>query len=186
MIKLYFLLLICLLTNVAIAQENKAKAYFVLTPMGDFVATMKVVSGGVIFQDGKYKAKNIVIDLNSLVTGMDLRDEHAKNKYLETKKYPTAVLIDAIGANGVGKARIKIRDKENVVNGIYGISTSGKVLKAEFKIKLSSFGITDINFKGIGVDDEVRVEVSVPVSSGAEPASKVLPPTKLSTTPPKK
>lgn len=154
--------------NVAFAQENTVKAYFVLNPMGDFIATMKVISGNVSLQDGKFKGKNIVVDLKSLKTGMDLRDEHAKNKYLEVNKYPTAVLLEAIGANGVGKARIKVRDKESVVNGTYKVSGSGKNLKAEFKIKLSSFGISDVNFKGIGVEDEVRVEVVVPVVRGTD------------------
>lgn len=178
MIKFIFIFAVFICTNFAFAQENTAKAYFVLTPMGDFIATMKVISGNVSFQDGKFKAKNIVVDLNSLVTGMELRDQHAKNKYLEVKKFPTAVLLDGIGANGVGKARIKIRGKENIVNGTYKVSASGKNMKAEFKIKLSSFNIEDINFKGIGVDDEVRVEVVVPIVASASAPKKVLPPKK--------
>lgn len=167
-----FILVFSLLNfaNFAFAQENTVKAYFVLNPMGDFVGTMKVISGSVSLQDGKFKGKNIVVDLKSLTTGMELRDDHAKNKYLDVKKYPTAVLLEAIGANGVGKARIKVRDKESLVNGTYKVSSSGKNLKAEFKIKLSSFGIEDVSFKGIGVDDEVRVEVVVPVVRGTDSA----------------
>ena len=168
MIKFVFVFLLYTFSNVALAQENIVKAYFVLNPMGDFVGTMKVISGNVSLQDGKFKGKNIVVDLKSLTTGMDLRDEHAKNKYLEVSKYPTAVLLEAIGANGVGKARIKVRDKESVVNGTYKVSSSGKNLKAEFKFKLSSFGIVDVSFKGIGVEDEVRVEVIVPVARDTE------------------
>lgn len=181
MIKFIFVFSILGLANFAFAQENSVKAYFVLNPMGDFVGTMKVISGNVTLQDGKFKGKNIVVDLNSLSTGMDLRDDHAKNKYLEVKKYPTAVLMEAIGANGVGKARIKIKDKETVVNGTYKVSSSGKNLKAEFKIKMSSFGITDINFKGVGVEDEVKVEIVVPVVQGtdaAAPKPKKVPPKK--------
>ncbi len=184
MIKYFFLFSLCLITHIASAQESSAKAYFVLTPMGDFVGKMKITSGNVVFQDGKYKAKNIIVDLNSLVTGMDLRDEHAKNKYLETKKYPTAVLMDAIGANGAGKARIKIRDKESVVNGTYKISSSGKSMKAEFVVKLSSFGISDISFKGIGVDDDVRIEVIVPVVTGTAAPEKTVTPAKATVAPP--
>lgn len=171
MIKFIFVFSLLSLTNFAFAQDNTVKAYFVLNPMGDFVGTMKVISGTVSLQDGKFKGKNIVVDLKSLVTGMELRDDHAKNKYLDVKKYPTAVLLEAVGANGVGKARIKVRDKESVVNGTYKISSSGKNMKAEFKIKLSSFGIADVNFKGIGVEDEVRVEVVVPVVRGTDSAA---------------
>lgn len=175
MIKFIFVFSILSLANFAFAQDNTVKAYFVLNPMGDFIGTMKVISGNVSLQDGKFKGKNIVVDLKSLTTGMELRDDHAKNKYLDVKKYPTAVLLEAIGANGIGKARIKIRDKETLINGTYKVSSSGKNLKAEFKIKLSSIGIADINFKGIGVEDEVRVEVIVPVVRGTDtksPATK--------------
>ncbi len=171
MIKFIFVFMLLSLANIAFAQENTVKAYFVLNPMGDFIGTMKVISGSVSLQDGKFKGKDIVVDLNSLSTGMELRDDHAKNKYLEVKKYPTAVLLEAVGANGVGKARIKVKDKESLVSGTYKVSSSGKNLKAEFKIKLSSFGIAEINFKGIGVEDEVRIEVVVPVVRGTDSAT---------------
>ena len=114
---------------------------------------------------------------------MNLRDDHAKNKYLEVKKYPTAVLLEAVGANGIGKARIKVKDKESVVTGTYKISSSGKNLKAEFNIKLSSFGIAEVNFKGIGVEDEVRVEVVVPVVRGTDTKAAVAPKKKTTAAP---
>ena len=204
MIKFIFVFSLLSLANFAFAQDNTVKAYFVLNPMGDFVGTMKVISGSVSLKDGKFKGKNIVVDLKSLSTGMDLRDDHAKNKYLDVKKYPTAILLEAVGANGVGKARIKVRDMESLVNGTYKVSSSGKNLKAEFKIKLSSFGIADVNFKGIGVEDEVRVEVVVPVvretdsatpkkaaakakpAAVATPAAKITPKAPPSAVPPKK
>lgn len=34
----------------------------------------------------------LIIDLNTLTTKIDLRDEHMKNKYLEVSKYPKATL----------------------------------------------------------------------------------------------
>jgi hypothetical protein len=158
------------------AQENTAKAYVTLNPAGDFVATMKVISGFATVQDGKYKAKDVVIDLNSLVTGLDLRDNHAKNKYLEVKNpgNSTAILTDAVGLNGNGRGRIKMHGKESIVNGTYKVINGGKSLAAEFKLKLSAFGITEINYKGIGVEDDVRVEVTIPVK--AEVAAATAPP----------
>lgn len=180
MIKFLVVFLFLTFTNITFAQDNTVKAYFVLNPMGDFIASMKVIKGSVSLQDGKFKAKNIVVDLRTLTTGLELRDDHAKNKYLEVKKYPYAILLEAVGANGVGKARIKIRDKESIVSGTYKVSASGKIMKAEFKIKLSNFGITDISFKGIGVEDEARVEVVVPIVAGttATATKKALPPKK--------
>lgn len=178
MLKYILVLLITVFTNILYAQENVAKAYFIMNPVGDFVAKMKVVSGFATLEDGKYKAKNIVVDLNSLVTGMNLRDDHAKNKYLEVKKYPQAILVDAIAGNEVGKARIKIHGKMVIVNGTYKIVNSGKSLTAKFKGSLSSFGIADINYKGIGVEDEFKVEVTVPIQASVPAATAPKPPAK--------
>ena len=51
MIKFVFVFSILVLANLAFAQDNTVKAYFVLNPMGDFVGTMKVISGNVSLQD---------------------------------------------------------------------------------------------------------------------------------------
>lgn len=183
MTKYLFVLFASLFSSLSFAQVNTAKAYVVLNPAGDFVANMKVISGTAYLQDGKYRAKNIVVDLNSMETGLDLRDEHGKNKYLEVKKYPQAVLVEAIGANGVGKGRLKFHGKENIVTGTYKVTNSGKSLSADFIVKLSSFGIADINYKGIGVEDEVRVEVTIPVAAAVATAAAQAAPVAAKTKP---
>lgn len=159
-----------LLASFASAQDNTVKAYVVLNPAGDFVGHLKVVSGFATVQGDQYQAKNVVVDLNSLVTGFETRDDHAKNKYLEVKKFPQAVLLEASGSKNQGKARIKLRDQIQEVTGTYKIINAGKSISADFKIKLSGFGIKDISYKGIGVEDDVRIEVVIPVKAATAEA----------------
>ncbi|MFF6464151.1 YceI family protein, partial [Staphylococcus aureus] len=105
-------------------------------------------------------AENIVVNLKSLKTGVELRDKHTQ-KHLETEKFPEAVLLSAKGKGGKGTGKIKIRGVEKDISGVYKVE--GKTLKAKFKLKLSDFGIEDINYMGVGVEDEVTLAVTVPV-----------------------
>ena len=171
-------LVFCLVfvSNISHAQEASVKAYVSLSPAGDFVAQMKKVTGNATLEGKKYSAKNIVVDMSSLSTGLELRDEHAKNKYLDIKKYPEAVLVTATGENGTGEGKLKYRNQEKPIKGTYKVLSGGKAIQADFKIKLSDYDIKGINYKGIGVDDEVKLEVIIPVKEAA--AKPVAPPVK--------
>ena len=132
-----------------------------LTPVGDFKAHMDDVKGFATQEGDTFKAENIVVDLKSMKTGLPLRDKHAKEKYLEVEKYPTATLVKAIGKAGKGRARIRLKNIEKDVDGTYKIE--GGELKADFPIKLSDYKITGIKYMGVGVDDKVDVHVTVPI-----------------------
>lgn len=143
------------------AQEGSAKAFVTLSPAGDFVAQMKT-KGSAQLSGTKISAKNITIDLKGLTTGLELRDDHAKNKYLEVSKFPEAVLKEATGENGQGEAIINFHGKDGTVKGTYKIENN-KIVNAEFTLKLSEFNINDISYKGIGVDDSVKIQVQIPI-----------------------
>ncbi len=166
MLKILALISSLFISQISHAQQAAAKAYVSLNPAGDFVGQLKA-TGSATVTGSKVSAKNIVVDMKSLTTGLDLRDDHAKNKYLEVGKYPEAVLTEATGENGVGSGILKFHGQEKPVKGTYTIS--GKNLKADFDIKLSEFGIADINYKGIGVEDKVKIEVNVPIVAATSP-----------------
>ena len=148
------------------AQSGKSgmlKASVSLNPVGDFTATIRQSGVYATKQtNGNVTAKNIKFEVKNLDTGLDLRTTHAKEKYLEIKKYPTIELIEANGQNGRGTAKIRAHGQEKIVTGTYKI-IGEETLVAQFKIKLSDFGINDINYKGVGVEDEVPVEVQLPL-----------------------
>ena len=164
-------LFIATLISIAISSfaqaDNGAKASIKLFPMGDFVADIKGMKGTVTVSNGNYIAKDLSLDLNTFKSGLELRDNHAKEKYLEVKKFPTATIIEASGTNGKGTGKLKIKDKIHDVSGTYKIN--GQNLVAEFTIKLSDFGISEINYKGVGVEDEVKIEVTAPIVAAAAP-----------------
>jgi polyisoprenoid-binding protein YceI len=116
----------------------------------------------------------ITVDLKSLSTGIDTRDKHMKEKYLEVEKFPTASLTitslklpQALSAQantltGVAfQGTLKLHGVEKPVSGTFdlvGPSASPKVT-ARFSLKLTDFGITIPSFAGITIADEVSVTI---------------------------
>ena len=155
------------------AQGPNVKISVSLSPAGDFVAeTENVIGNAVLGDNGVVEASNIRVDVKSLKSGISLRDNHMINKYLEAAKYPEVILKIGKGSANKGEAILVIKGKEGKVSGTY--ATNSQFLKAEFKIKLSDFGITDINYKGIGVEDEIKVVAVVPLVKKVEGAPAVL------------
>jgi hypothetical protein len=158
-------------------HAQNLKLYVGLNPAGDFVAESDQVTGQAVENpDGSVEASTIKVPAKSLKSGISLRDEHMDNKYLEAGKYPDIILKVAKGRDGKGIGILIIKGKEGKVNGTY--AKSGDKLKANFKMKISEFDIKDISYKGIGVEDEVKVEVTVPLvkasqmKASAPPAAK--------------
>jgi polyisoprenoid-binding protein YceI len=152
-------------------RAQNLKLFVGLNPAGDFVAESDQVTGQAVENpDGSVEATNIRVPAKSLKSGINLRDEHMTNKYLEADKYPDIILKVAKGKDGKGLAILIIKGKEGKVSGTY--AKSATKLKANFSLKISDFNIKDISYKGIGVEDEVKVEVIVPLvkASQAKPA----------------
>lgn len=133
-----------------------------LSPAGSFKGKTAEVKGFATQKGAEVSAKNIVVNLKSLKTGVELRDKHTL-KHLDTDKYPEAVLISATGKNGKGTGKIRIRGIEKDITGTYKIE--GKELLAEFKLNLPDFKITGINYMGAGVEDEVVLHIAVPLKA---------------------
>lgn len=131
----------------------------------NFKATTKNVKGKVILQNGEYIAQGIAVDLKTLSTKMDLRDDHMKNKYLEVSKYPEATLVFGKGKGGKGIGKIKIRGIEKEIKGTYR-PISDQEVEARFDINLSDFNIKGIRYMGVGVKDILNVKAIVPLEKG--------------------
>ncbi len=100
------------------------------------------------------KALTVVVSLKDLTTGIDLRDNHMRNKYLEVDKHPEATLtvpIDSITWAADGKS------SEGSANGTF--SVHGKTKEISFKYKMTNTGGTyaiegeaPVNFKDFDVN----------------------------------
>ncbi len=76
------------LSSAAFAQS--AVVDVVLNPMGDFKGKTSDVKGQAVVNGDEVSAENIVVNLKSLKTGVELRDKHTQ-KHLQTDKFPEAV-----------------------------------------------------------------------------------------------
>lgn len=131
-----------------------------LSPAGSFKAeTAKVKGHAQKTADGVH-AENILVDINSLKTGVELRDKHLKERLL-SDQFPTAKLIAGHGQNGKGSAELEIKGMKKKVQGQYKIS--GDKLTAEFKLLMSELDIKNVRYMGVGAKDEITLTVTVPV-----------------------
>lgn len=132
-------------------------------PVGTFAIRQDTVSGSVSF------------DLQTLDTGISLRDEHMKEKYLEVAKYPQAQLTitelklprplnaQTTALSGVPfQGILKLHGVEKSVAGTVDLkATNPGTLQtnANFSLRLTDFGIDVPKYMGITVADDVQVMV---------------------------
>jgi hypothetical protein len=152
------------LGSFAFAEDTGVKLSFKLSPVGSFDATSPAVKGKLVSKGGKITGQNLSLPLKSLTTGMQLRDTHMRDKYLEVGKYPEAVLVSAEGSGGKGKGTLKIRGVTKEVQGTYKMLSPTQI-KAEFPFKLSDFKVTGVKHLGVGVKDEAIATVIAPVEA---------------------
>lgn len=114
--------------------------------------------------------------LKDLTTGIELRDKHMKEKYLEVDKFPEAIftiskidlptdfliqkkLFSAVPFEG----KIKIKGVDQEIKGNADVDTTGSliIIKTEFKSQISSFHIDIPSYLGIKVADEVTIKTAM-------------------------
>ncbi|MDR3606988.1 MAG: YceI family protein [Oligoflexia bacterium] len=124
---------------------------------------------------------SVTLDLSSLDTGISMRTNHMKEKYLEAGKFPQAKLaITELGIpatnvskeftqeNASFKGNLTLHGVTKPVSGTLRIEHHAKnaVVHAEFTVKISDYSIAIPVFAGITVADEVNIAVdaNAPVS----------------------
>lgn len=121
--------------------------------------------------------KNILdfyIDLNTVKTGIGLRDKHMRENYLETKKYPFAEFtgkVNEVISLKPGESQDVTATGKFIVHGVEReISVSGKLkavsvnevkLDAQFKVKLSDYKIDIPRLVFYELADEQIITLSI-------------------------
>lgn len=110
-------------------------------------------------------------DLNHFSTGISMRDEHMKEKYLETKEYPTATLT--LKPIPVSETELKSNFKKDFqgtlllhgvskdVSGTLNYKASDKSISANFTLKVSDYNIDIPKYMGVVVSENVDVETQM-------------------------
>jgi len=125
----------------------------------------KGVIGNLTLQEGKVTGE-LTFDLTTLKTGIELRDDHMKDTYLEVKKFPKAKLkltsVEVpkdMDGDMKFKGLMTLHGVEKEVSGKAELDKDDKKIKmsAEVPIKLSDFKIAIPSYKGITVAEKVKV-----------------------------
>ena len=128
---------------------------------------------GELLIDGEKVSGNFEFELATIDTGIDGRNNHMKNKYLEVDKYPKAKLvIEKVNhLKGWSLARPTLNDDEfegqltmhgetKPVSGKFSIDDK-RAVEAKFTIKLTDFKIPPPEFAGITVNNEIDISVKI-------------------------
>lgn len=130
---------------------------------------------GTLKVDGVGLSGELTVNMASLTTGIDLRDDHMKNKYLEVVKFPVSKLIfeksqlaSSIDPLTEKKADLPFSGQLNLhgitkpIDGKYTITPDGKNFNvvATYSINLSDFKIDIPSYMGIKVADKVNIEAN--------------------------
>lgn len=112
------------------------------------------------------------LNLAELDTGISLRDDHMKNKYLEISKkgfdkallkIKSAKLPKKLKGKGEFTGVMKLHGQTKPVKGSFKMKgvKGGKVqINAEFKLRFSDFKIPLPSFKLVSVGEEISIKVS--------------------------
>ncbi len=137
---------------------------------------------GTLTVEGTALSGAATFSLDSLDTGIKLRNEHMKKKYLETEKYPEAKvtfaklsLPDSLKADGAVAEKVpfqgtlSLHGVEKPISGTAKIERKGGQvqLAADFGLKISDFGIATPGFAGITMAEDVQVlvQLAAPVTT---------------------
>lgn len=146
---------IFLMSFLSIANASSMNAKVELTPMGSFEVKTKRIRGAVIKKGDTLQAANIEIPVRSLSSDNETRDNHLKEK-LNMVKFPNIVLKKAVGKGGKGQAIIEMAGASQKVPFQY--QEKGKEVEVKFQISLKTYGISGINYMGVGVQDIVKID----------------------------
>ena len=181
------------LMTAAAAPAGAADAYKVssgevtvmcpLTVGGSFEAKTKNLSGDVTPTSDEQGAVRgaLKVELQTLETGIGIRDRHMKNNYLEVEKGPgfaTATIedirVEKLDGKTVFTAMLSLHGQKKKVSGAAELQQKdGKIrVQAQFPVKVSEFEIPAPTYLGVGVKDEIQIKVSLmAVPSGAQPVA---------------
>lgn len=124
----------------------------------EFTGTGCTIDGKPKIEGGKVSGE-FSVDLTKLDAGV--RTEHMHDKYLETKKFPKAILkLDPMPeSGGPFTGKLSLHGIEKSVSGTAEKTASGFSFK--FEVSTPDFGITEASYKGITIAKTVAISGSI-------------------------
>jgi polyisoprenoid-binding protein YceI len=160
--------------------ESAVRVNCSMTVGGGFDVKTAALSGSVTASSSGSSAfdGSLAVDLRTLDSGIDLRNEHLRTRYLEVDRGPdydkaTISAIDLKGLNrdapdgkGSFTGSLTLHGTTKPVSGAVDVRREGAGLqvKASFPVNLSDFSIREPRYLGIGVKNTVQVQVTFAVT----------------------
>lgn len=149
--------------------ENGQAKFTSTTPLTTFSGVSNNLTGYLDLESG---VVDFYLDLNTLDTGIGLRDKHMRNNYLETKKYPfaefTGRLDRNISANQlpaevkvVGKFKLHGVERTVEIPGTIGAEGQGLRVKANWEILLKDYKIDIPKVVFYQLSEKQDVEINI-------------------------
>lgn len=154
--------------NAATMNISKSNVEFVAKGFPSFLKikgkSQKLV--GSLEKNDEMLSGQITLDLNTLDTGIELRDEHMKKNYLNTGEFQTAVVTlmpFKPSPMGTTKATLKLRNVEKEIDVNYELEDTASGLKAKtnFEINITDFKIPVPEYQGITVAKTVKLNINL-------------------------
>jgi polyisoprenoid-binding protein YceI len=156
-----------------------------LTVGGSFEAKTQKLTGDLAVGPDSQSVKGALsVDLQTLETGIGLRDKHLKSTYLEVEKGPEFaqarlqdIRVERLNGKTPFRALLTLHGQTREVTGTADIKPdrAGYRMDASFPVKVSDFQIPEPTYLGVGVADEVMVRVNLnalPASGAVGTAGK--------------
>jgi polyisoprenoid-binding protein YceI len=147
-----------------------------MTVGGSFDATTSALTGMLTTSTARPSGfdGSLAVDLRTIDTGIALRNDHLKEKYLEVDKgvgYEQAVLsgvvlqglnTDALTGKGSFTGSLMLHGVKKTVTGPAEIRQAGTGwrVRASFPVNLPDYNIDKPRYLGVGVKDTVQVSVT--------------------------
>ncbi len=138
-----------------------------------FVASSSAVSGTLSYDPAtsQLTAATIVLKTDSFRTGMDTRDEHLREKYLDTLKFPeirfevpaqAVALVPGAPVKLRGSFLIKgVRKEAELPLTVTRADEAGLTVKARFPLDITHFGIPQPKFAIVKMETVLDADVTI-------------------------
>ena len=154
-------------------REGNLVKFISDAPMEDFEGVTEKIDGYIFWEGNDLLNKNEMyfeVDLNSLDTGIGLRNRHMRENYLETDKYPfthfTGKLVKAeqeetgkYNVTAEGTMFIHGVEKPLTVEGTMLATENGYRIQVKFITALSDFNIKIPQLMFFKIDENMKLEL---------------------------
>lgn len=168
----YFVLLNSFLFAAPFQVSSGRVEFLALATPGALTISGKQSSAPNVKTDIKIENQQVmgsaVVQLESFSTGIGLRDRHMKENYLEALKFPVSsftykklTLPPSFSGEKIPfEGTLKLHGVEKPISGFVQAEKkdSQLILRHEFKIKTSDFGISTPKYMGVVMGEEVEVK----------------------------